>query len=252
MKDSFQDTDLGKSWFDEEKDHRGKRFSRLIFTALIKHDAESGYCLSEISQKILSAVNEISSDGLSGGVVLLLEEETECPLALLGFFELPSTDVSKLLQSVNRTEIIESTNTRILLATDDCPYNEFEKLGIYQTTPCVEDEVNVITEGPTLVFRDMMENLCKESLVFFEKSQEEEGSVIRTLVGLQRKSIPSIRRVVACCNCNHYPTLDEFLDIYDSPIYFDLESERVAPIANVVDWDKVNELVKSTLSGKCM
>jgi len=71
---------------------------------------------------------------------------------------------------------------------------------------------------------------------------------VKVLSGLPRKAVPSAIRVKGCAESDAYPTLDEYLDIYHSPIYLQLDSENTSPLLPVIDWKKVEIIASSFLN----
>ena len=224
----------GKSWFDVEEERRkltGRMsLTRVLFSALIEKNSLDGISqeknFNSVSEKLKKAIkgcfkSEVTSeDNLAGGIILLSEsKESVLPAAALGFIEtMTPSDAYDILRKINASGQLQSI--RILLASDDCPCHDFGVFDFYHTNPPPEDEVDIEAEGATRVFAGIMTNLCEETLMFPSTSRKGVG-ITKTLIGPQRKAVPSTKRVIACAKCNLYPTLEEFLEIFESPIYFE-------------------------------
>ena len=190
---------------------------------------------------------------LHGGIVLVSHgRESDEVTAAVGFIEVQSQYAAQeLFSKLSGYEMIGLHSIRILLVSDDCPCHDFATFGIYLASPPTESNVNIEEEGASIVFGSIMKNLCKESMSFpTEAKKHDKSEKVKVLEGLQRKSIPSALRIEQCAKCEAYPTLEEFLDIYHSPIYLELESEKMSPLVHDIDWNRVHEIASSYLTHK--
>ena len=258
----------GKSWYEAEEEYRAntgrKSLTRIIFTALVHQN------LNE-SEEIIKNTTEIASniydffiefdnynDGdevskLYGGVALVSNEETMRKdlslVAAFGFLEMDTPvaaiDCFRKLKE-NESELCLAT-TRILLVTDDCPCNEFGEFGVYLTIPPTEDQVDIEKEGSVTSFKNIMKHLCKQSMNFPSEAKIYGNNTnIKVLSGIQSRSIPSSLRVIGCAKCDSYPTLEEYLEIFDPEnIPLDLESENLSPKLEGIDWKAVYDIAMS-------
>ncbi len=258
----------GKSWFDVEEEYRDrtgrKSLTKIIFTSLV--DQKS--CVVSKIHDLFTQFNDRSgddndSDGnddldkVHGGVVLIsnggnnVGVNDEEFIAALGFLETdsPSTAHECLSQLSTSGPSIGLHSIRILLVSDDCPCHDFGAFGIYIASPPTEDNVDVEKEGPSTIFVDIMTKLCKHSLTFPSEAKEHETILdAKLLSGLHRKAVPSATRIKSCAESDAYPTLEEYLDIYHSPIYLELDSEHMSPLLPVIDWKKVENIASSFLN----
>lgn len=252
----------GQSWFDAEQKGRKKlgrkSQTRIVFTSLINsslYENPTDATIIKIATEIFDFFTSFTTQNdegdeieLLGGVVLVSEgKDMSKAHAALGFLEVDSPTVAcEILRQLNQNDTTALESIRILLISDDCPCNDFGQFGVYLASPPTEDHVDIEKEGPTFVFSNIMKNLCNQCRLFYaeaEKYQNEEN--IRILTGAKRKSIPSALRVASCAKSNEFPTLQEYLEIYHSPIYFELDSEKMSPLLPVIDWKKVQTIASS-------
>lgn len=259
----------GLSWFDIEEKYRKstsrKSLTRIVFVSLIDpaHSYEqspTSVSTTEIASKIYDFFNVfINGEGekerkdIYGGVVLATdgkEDENEATAAL-GFLEVDSPRFAQRILSQLCEDNGSDTamnSIRILLVSDDCPCNNFESFGVYIAQSPSEESVDIMKEGPTTVFSGMMKKLCKQCKSF--NAEPERKGNVKVLSGLNRKAIPSSLRIASCAKCDAYPTIKEYMDIFHSPIYFELDSERSAPLLPVVDWEQVERIASSVFPKK--
>ena len=156
-----------------------------------------------------------------------------------------------LMQLKNGQEDLQFSSIRILLCSDDCPCHDFSAFCVYQATPPPGDVHEDITaEEAMQVFRDIIQNLCRHSRTF-ESEDDDDGTsgeypVLRfkTLTGQHRKCIPSKLCIEACAKSSEFPSLDEYISIFLSPMDCKLDSERSIPMPQIVDWDKMNAIAE--------
>lgn len=268
----------GQSWFDVEEEYRKrtsrKSLTRIIFTSLVNHEEPPFSAVDETHgnscallriRDFFTQLNDKSGDvsesnndldDVHGGVVLVSgggndkvgnEEFTTA----LGFLETdsPSTAHQWLSRLSTSSSSIGLHSIRVLLVSDDCPCHDFGAFGIYIANPPTEDYVDVEKEGASIIFGDIMEKLCKQSLTFLSEAKEHEMiSNVNVLSGLQRKAIPSAIRIKSCAESDAYPTLEEYLNIYHSPINLELDSENMSPLLPVINWKKVENIASSFLN----
>lgn len=253
---------IGQSWFDIEENFRKstsrKSLTRIVFTSLIDSLHDKSPSTKNQTFKIASNIHDFFNAftkgeadeeriELFGGVIIANGEENET-MAALGFLEVDSPPSAfQILKSLNEnSDSIYLHSIRILLVSDDCPCNDFGTFGVYITNPPTEDNVDIKKEGQTVVFSNIMKNLCKQCKVFYSESEEvEKGSSVKILNGLNRKSIPSALRIESCAKSDAYPTLEEYMQIFHSPICLELDSEKCSPILPVVDWKQVERITSS-------
>ena len=257
----------GLSWFDIDEKYRKstnrKSLTRIVFVSLIDqaHSYEQSLTSDstsaiEIASKIYDFFNvfingegEKEGNDIYGGVVLATDgnEDNNETTAALGFLEVDSPRFTQRILSKLCCEDSESNTSmhsiRILLVSDDCPCNNFESFGVYIAQSPSEDSVDIMKEGPTIVFSAMMKKLCKQCKSF--NAEPDRKGNVKVLSGLNRKAIPSSLRIASCAKCDAYPTIKEYMDIFHSPIYFELDSERSAPLLPVVDWKEVESIASS-------
>lgn len=254
----------GDSWYDVEEQFRKatnrKSLTRIVFVSLINPLDDVTYP-SEASVEIASKLHDFftafikqgnkGEDGerqLFGGVVLVTEgREKSESTAALGFLEVDSaTSAYECLNALSKNNTTEMNSIRILLVSDDCPCNDFGPFAVYLARPPNEEYVDIIKEGPTFVFKNMMKNLCDQCQSFyFESGINETNNNLKELSGINRKSIPSALRIRCCATSDAFPTLEEYMYIYHSPIYFELDSETSSPLLPVVDWKQVKAMTSS-------
>ena len=193
--------------------------------------------------------------------------DDEC--SLLGLLEGPPRVIYEILQKFCDSPIFHST--RVLLASEDCPQREFNHYGIFSIN-CNDGnskkshDLSVSLEEDSIATVDgILRSLCKEAKKFpyINNAQENDedamnkgcsienlaGSnkdsknginckiTIERLKGKLRTSIPSYSKIVACAKSDFYCRVDEFLEIFSSPINVELASEKVHPFEPTIRYD---------------
>lgn len=247
---------LGKSWYEVEEEERlkygRKSLTRVVFVSLFDN-------LQSLNTKpaVMNPVSNLDNftskfETMKGGIALASSDDGRDPVAALGFLEFESPQESHtFLQRLYEEENLGLKSTRILLVSDDCPSNEFGTFHVYRTIPHSEEVVDIDSEGPVFVFGEIMKRLCQSSLTLSNEARSVDGSTtIKSIEGKFRKMIPSVNRLIACAKYELYPTLAEYLDMFHSPIYLELESELTSPLVPIVDWDKVKKDVMDSLTDR--
>ncbi len=254
----------GKSWYEAEEEYRAKTgrksVTRIIFTSLVqKYRNENAEIVKtvDIASNIYDFFVQFHdyNDGdeiskLYGGVALVSDDESVnedmSVVAAFGFLETqtPAAACDCLRKLHEKEAELSLASIRILLVTDDCPCNDFGEFGVYFTIPPTEDYFDIEEEGVVKVFKSIMKHLCKQSLAFpSEATKYENYNHVKVLSGLQSRSIPSTVRIKNCAKCDSFPTLREYLDIYDSDtIPLDLESDNLSPMQPIIDWKSVYDI----------
>lgn len=175
------------------------------------------------------------------------DDEENVPVMMFGFIEAaPGEVLDKLRCLKNSSEWI--SRTRVLLNSEDCPVREFPSgFSIFTTRSLPENYVDLEEEGGAEnVIESIIKSICEEAANFpvqdnslpsvANNSSMQVGVndttpdfEIQKLTGSQRKVIPSISRLNACLENDFFPTAEEFLDLFASPIFLSLESENVYP-----------------------
>ena len=254
---------IGKSWFEESEEYRKrtgrKSLTRLLFVSLV-NDSNATSSFSDgnhplSSKSIASKVDRFVSDfekktetKVYGGITLVSDSTSNTPTAAIGFLEIErSVDADEFLMQLKKNERnLQFTSIRILLASDDCPCHDFAEFCVFQATPPPGDVQDINSEEATQVFRDIIQNLCRHSRTF-ESEVDSSGEVpvrFKTLTGQHRKCIPSKLCIEACAKSSEFPSLDEYIGIFMSPIDSKVESERSIPIPQIVDWTRMNAIAE--------
>ena len=125
--------------------------------------------------------------------------------------------------------------TRVLLASEDCPEREFDKFGIFSVNTLREANIDISEEGEINVVDSMLRSLCQEAKNFPFSAEDHEK--IYELKGAQRKAIPTFSRVAACTSSDFYPTVEEFLSIFTSPISHKKDDDWVYPVEPPIQYE---------------
>ena len=118
---------------------------------------------------------------------------------------------------------------RVVANIEDAPTRSFNHYGVYSANPPSSGDVDVSAEGPTVVAGEVLKSL--QGVPFPEGG---EG-----IVGLGRTApsdTPSASKIMGCCDCEAYPTLEEYLELFASPVSVEVESEMVWPLQSAVSW----------------
>mmetsp|Transcript_1953 Transcript_1953/g.2416 ORF Transcript_1953/g.2416 Transcript_1953/m.2416 type:complete len:271 (-) Transcript_1953:94-906(-) len=243
---------LGKSWYDGEAEHRNITgritCSRILFVALIidlerdekRSQINDPSFLAQFLHKEISVHTPTSDpEEVTGGIILLSSPRNigeKKPVALLGFLEASPRNVNDVITTFSKSPMLHSL--RVITSSEDCPVREFSNFGLYLATPDEEEEVEIDENGTEVAF-DILERLCRYESQFAEKDGAMLSPTIKFLEGENRTAVPSTARVVACAVSDFFPTAIEYLELFDSPIYSELESNCVFPLLPVVDYDDV-------------
>jgi len=245
---------IGKSWFEADEEHRQTNgrlsLTRILFACLVS-DGNSFDVSSDVpgASRLHDFFQSFGADKgryPAGGIVLLSNDrEVTAPTCALGFLEMQSpTDAEDCMGRLPDLEHLGLHSIRIFLVSDDCPYHDFAPFGVYFGSPPSEDTVDIENDDPTEIFRDLMVNLCKHSLSLSESEAHPRCGHLKILKGDQRKSMPSAKRITLLVgDRSQYPSLEDYLDIFHSPIDLQLESEKASPLLPVIDWDGVKNIV---------
>lgn len=257
----------GLSWYEAEeklrKECNRKSVTRIVFVSLItQKEGQEGSTDDTTTIVIASTLHDFFSSFMSlkdddgcargrlfGGIVLASvgRDKSEATSAL-GFLELDSATIAyECIREMGQSRNLGLDSIRILLVSDDCPCNDFGPFGVYLASPPTEDNVDIEKEGPAVVFSNIMKNLCKECKSFHVDSEiYDDTQNIKILNGKNRKSIPSAVRISNCAQCQCYPALEEYLRIFYSPTYYELDSEKMSPLMRLIDWEEVLNIVSSS------
>ena len=260
---------LDKSWFHESEEYRKrtarKSLTRLLFVSLVNNafgtsdeNQISPLCSKSIASNVdefVSVFEKKTETKVYGGITLVSDNTSSTPrppTAAIGFLEIErSVDADEfLMQLKNGQEDLQFSSIRILLCSDDCPCHDFSAFCAYQATPPPGDVHDITAEEATQVFRDIIQNLCRHSRTFDSEVDDDDTSSgvypvrFKTLIGQHRKCIPSKLCIEACAKSSEFPSLDEYISIFMSPMNCKLESERSIPMPQIVDWDKMNAIAE--------
>ena len=98
---------------------------------------------------------------------------------------------------------------------------------MYSANPNPETDVDISVEGPVNVATGVLDKLTSTSF-------PEAGKNIMNLTRAAGNGIPSSGRILACANEDSYPTSQEYLDIFATPVNIEIESEKVWPLQSTV------------------
>ena len=213
--------------------------TRLIFVAKLKGvDSVTKY--NDVIQNFHNVFDECvpqKSNNLAGGIAFILpSREESIPQELVGFIEFRAeTDALAAITKISTLHEIDES--RLLLATSNCPSYSFSNpFKLFGACPPKEDvEIDFEKEGAVNVFRELLNDLSKERQ---DDVLTTENTGIKRLNGKQAKSLPSSRKVQAWLKCPLYPSLNEYTQIFTQPI--DLECENHIPTHSFVNWQELD------------
>ena len=162
-----------------------------------------------------------SSSSITGGLLILSNT------AIAGFIEASPRKLYALLGSFSSSPLLSSV--RIVANVEDAPERSFKHFGVYSANPPGSGDVDVDAESPAVVAGEVLKSL--QAVPFPEGS---EG-----IVGLGKSApsdIPTAAKVLGCSDCQAYPTLEEYLELFASPVSVEVESEMVWPLQSAVSW----------------
>lgn len=235
---------IGKSWFEIEEEQRGNSYSitRILFLSLLHDDyfdvSEGG----DVSN-IIKLHNFFCSVGVetAGGVVLLSNDRgRSSPNSALGFLEM-SNENEDYPGTLSDLGNLGFHSIRVLLVHTNCSHHDFAPFGVYYACPPNEDAFDIENEDKEAIFTDIMGNIRKCSKSLAESEEHPQCTYLKILKGAQRKSMPSAERISSIAQCDLYPSLEEFLDFFNSPL--DAHRDKASPLLPLIEWDEVRNII---------
>ncbi len=244
---------ISKTWVDIEEERRNKichlGLTRIVFVCcLISSDCsiiENAKKLHEI----FTSTDDHDDPPMGGIVLTAADQEDANPCAAFGFLEFnQQRDVQKCMGIL----AADSTNfgfhsLKILLISHDNKSREFTKFDIYFASPPADDSINIAEYGP-VAFELMMEKLYKHYATLVDCEEHPMCRELKMLKGTKCNSIPSANRIKQFAFSNCYPSPNDFVEIFDSPV--DLKSgsdfDSASQVLPLIDWDEVMEMVEKS------
>ena len=240
---------IGKSWFEREEElrvetgHQG--ITRVVFIALVCDDSfGSDNVAAEKLFEYISSFGKAGGNTVGGGLILLSSDrEAMVPSSAIGFIEVQG---ESFLDNLSKLTSFGMHTIRILLYAEDCPTRDFaEPFSLYSASP-PKGEAENMDDEPTLFFQDLMAIIRKYSSSFADSDTLSHCKHLKLLNGENRKAIPSANKIARIAQSDIYPSLEEFVSIFQAPMGL-LESEKASPLLPVVDWNEVKGIVNEAL-----
>jgi len=229
---------LDSSLYDTEVKYREDTsrdsFTRFLFVSLLNSDIQNDADLSvnfhsETFQHFLQK-EDILIKIITGCFILTYDsnDSNKAP-ALLGLLEAPPKVLYKIISKIKQSGMIHST--RVLLASEDCPSREFENFGIFSANTVREANIDILEEGEVNVVDAILRSICDEAKNFpFPNKDAGTFQNIIELAGKQRKAVPTFSRIEACVMSDFFAQIEEFIEIFITPIVCKVEDNLAYPI----------------------
>jgi hypothetical protein len=230
---------IGKSWFEREEELRVKTghqgITRVVFIALVCDDSFGSDNVA--AEKLFGKAGEST---VGGGLILLSSDrEAMVPSSTIGFIEVQG---ESFMDNLIKLTSFGMHTIRILLYAEDCPTRDFaEPFSLYSASP-PKGEAENMDDEPTHFFQDLMAIIRKYSSSFADSDTLSHCKHLKLLNGENRKALPSANKIVRIAQSDIYPSLEEFVSIFQAPMG-SLESEKASPLLPVVDWKEVKGIV---------
>ncbi len=235
---------IGKNWFNIEKEEHKNEFgiTRIFFLSLLNGD---NFDISEDDDipNIRQLYDFGHSIGIEAGGIVLLSNDVarSSPNCALGFLE-TSKSAEASFEALCNLSNLGFRSIRILMVRPNCSMFDFAAFGVYFACPSNEDAFDIDHEDGLTIFKEiMMENIRKHCKSLQESEDHPKCSGLKILRGSQRKSMPSAERVSSIVQSDLYPSLDECLEIFNSPL--DPKENKASPILPVIDWGNVKNII---------
>ncbi len=141
-------------------------------------------------------------------------------------------------ESLEKLNSLGFHSIRLLLVHHDCPHRDFAPFGVYYTFPPKEDALDIEIDNPDVFFTEIMSSIRKWGHLFPESDDCPQCNDLKILTPEQRKSMPSVDRVVKSLLSNNFPSLEEYLQLINSPL--GLYHQETS--ASVIDWEEVKSI----------
>ncbi len=121
----------------------------------------------------------------------------------------------------------------MISSVEDCPSRDLKRWGVYSANPPSDDEVDIRSEGASVVASLLVSSIMRDAADFPEGNPM--GITPLGRAGGAAVSMPSANKVLGCCKSDLFPDLGEYLALFADPISVEVESDRMWPLQSLVD-----------------
>jgi len=205
---------------DEYKKAKEHRTSRLMISAELITDKGTLDDIQRFHKDVFSSF----SDNESRATGILLTINNVCMVHLV---EAPTKVLLALLRALSKEKVMFK-NARVCSFSEELP-REY-RVWAARSTKTAEEEV-LPKDWSRVIFGTLkgLLELAREVLPSMSEEKSVEFLATSTTKGVMSR-MPSAQRVLSFAHCEDLCSVPEFLDIYDKPIDFTLESEKVWPV----------------------
>lgn len=199
--------------------------SRLVYIGSLDAKVVSKEDVLALHEDVFAKVKEELEMELTG----LLMCFSNCFVHVL---EAQTKGILSFLREVNSIQPHERpfTAIRIISSTEDIPYRAYSK---WMSTfiKAEDDNKPVVMEGEQLVENasNVNLNMIKLGKQLSAMSTHDQETALEDMA-MAYVEIPNVPKCLGLIQNNGVPSLDDFLDIFDTPVDIDLDSENVWPM----------------------
>lgn len=200
-------------------------YSRIVLVAALDSKVSSKNAIQELYEDFFAKSRPEETPDHTGMFLIF-------PNCFVLVIETQTKNILSFLRELSKVHVTSRrySNMRIISSTEDIPSRVFSKwFCTFCGAPTSDKIESIPAEELVNKASEVNLNFIKFGKQLCLMNQPEQESALRDLRSAYFE-IPSTQQVMALATSTEAPSLEEFMEIYDSPIDVDLDSENVWPM----------------------